>query len=68
MSHQRHKLSLQLAQVHMEQTVNNIELFNYVINIFVLSEKVGCGLKGVRAVDGNYDSICSGLMVGYNWW
>ena len=55
----------------MEQTVNNIEIFNYVINIFVLSaiiEKVGGGSKGIRAVDGNYDPICSGLMVGYNWW
>ena len=71
MSHRRHKLSLQLARAHMEQTVNNIEIFNYVINIFVLSaiiEKVGGGSKGIRAVDGNYDPICSGLMVGYNWW
>ena len=29
----------QLAtRAHMEQTVNNIEIFNYVINIFVLIE------------------------------
>ena len=26
------------TQVHMGQTVNNIEIFNYVINIFVLIE------------------------------
>ena len=47
------------TRAHMEQTVNNIEIFNYVINIFVLIEnkcnnieKVGGGSKGMRAVDG----------------
>ena len=43
----------QLAtQAHMEQTVNNIKIFKYVINIFVIIEKVGGSSNGMQAVDG----------------
>ena len=49
----------------MEQTINNIENYNYVINILEISaiiEKVGGDSKGMRAGwTGNYDPICSGL-------
>ena len=40
----------QLAtRAHMEQTVKNIEIFNYVINIFVLIEKsANCNRKSWR--------------------
>ena len=58
LNERRHKLSLQFERAHMEQTVNNIEIFNYVINIFVLMEnkcnnrKSWRGLKGMQAVSG----------------
>ena len=32
------QLATRVRAAHMEQTVNNIEKFNYVINIFVLIE------------------------------
>ena len=54
----------------MEQTVNNIEIINYVITIFVLIEnkynnrkKLAVTRKACGQWTGNYDPICSGLML-----
>ena len=51
----------------MEYTLNNIENYNYIINIFVLlienKRKYWWWLKRhVGSEQGNYDPICSGLI------